>query len=190
MVRPPETPRVPYFVHNVPVRDGPVRAAVKWMARLRFAADLAAIRAWRRRRSGPPFDLAGECRRCASCCEAPSVRANAAVWHLRSTRSAFLWWQRVVNGFELMETLRAERTFVFRCTHFDPRTRLCDSYETRPGICRDYPRALLDQPAPELLPGCGYRAVAPGALRMIASLNAQPLSEESRARLKRDLRLE
>jgi hypothetical protein len=172
------------------MRDGPVRAAVKSLARLRFAADLATVRAIRRRRSGPAFDLGGECRRCAACCEAPSVRANAVVWHLRSARAAFLWWQRAVNGFELVEARRADRTFVFRCTHFDPRTRECDSYETRPGMCRDYPRALLDQPAPELLPGCGYRAVASGAGPMLIALDAQPLSDAQRARLKRDLRLE
>ena len=172
------------------MRDGPVRAAVKWIARVRFAADLRAVRALRRRRNGPAFDLGGECRRCAACCEAPAIRANAAVWHLRSARGAFLWWQKVVNGFELVEARRTERTFVFRCTHFDPRTRLCDSYDTRPGLCRDYPRALLDQPAPEFLPGCGYRAIAPGALRLIAVLDRQPLTDERRARLKRDLRLE
>jgi uncharacterized protein len=172
------------------MRDGPLRAAVKGVARLRFAVDLRAVRAWRRRRGGPSFDLAGECRRCAQCCEAPAIRANAVVWHLRSARAVFLWWQRVINGFELVEARRAERTFVFRCTHFDPTTRLCDSYETRPGMCRDYPRALLDQPAPELLPGCGYRARAPQAGRMIALLDRQQLTDDQRARLKRDLRLE
>jgi uncharacterized cysteine cluster protein YcgN (CxxCxxCC family) len=172
------------------MRDGPLRAAVKWAARLRFAADLRAVRAWRRRRGAPWFDLAGECRRCAQCCEAPEVRANAAVWHLRSARAAFLWWQRAVNGFALVEARRPERTFVFRCTHFDPAARLCDSYDTRPGMCRDYPRALLDQPSPELLPGCGYRARAAGAGRMLAVLHRQPLTDEQRARLKRDLRLE
>jgi len=172
------------------VRDGTFRAAAKWVARLRFAADLRAVRAWRRQRSGPTFDLGGDCRRCAACCEAPAIRANAAVWHLRSARAAFLWWQRAVNGFELVEARRLERTFVFRCTHFDPQTRLCDSYETRPGMCRDYPRGLLDQPAPELLPGCGYRPIAPGALRMLTALDSQRISDEQRARLKRDLRLE
>ena len=159
------------------MRDGPLRAAVKWVARLRFQADLATVRALRRHQTGPWF-------------EAPSIRANALVWHLRTTRAAFLWWQRVVNGFELLEARRQERTFVFRCTHFDWETRRCDSYETRPGMCRDYPRALLDQPVPELLPGCGYRAKTPGAHRLLTVLDQHPLTEEQRARLKRDLRLE
>ena len=172
------------------MRDGPLRATVKWVARLRFQADLATVRALRRRRSSPWFELGGECRRCARCCEAPSIRANTLVWHLRTMRAAFLWWQRAVNGFALQEVQREERTFVFRCTHFDWQTRRCDSYATRPGLCRDYPRALLDQPAPELLPGCGYRAIAPHARRMLTVLEEQPLTEEQRRRLKRDLRLE
>jgi Fe-S-cluster containining protein len=148
------------------------------------------VRAWRRRRGEPSFRLGGECRRCARCCEAPAIRANAAVWHLRTLRATFLWWQRAVNGFELREAQRAERTFVFRCTHFDEQTRSCDSYDTRPGMCRDYPRALLDQAAPELLPGCGYRPVSARAGRLLAVLEAQPLTEEQRARLRRDLHLE
>src|SRR5687768_4720984 len=172
------------------MRDGPVRAALKWAARLRFQTDLAAVRAWRRQRGEPWFLLGGECRRCARCCEAPSIRANAFVWHLRSARAAFLWWQRVVNGFELREAQRVERTFVFRCTHFDEQTRRCDSYETRPGMCRDYPRALLSQPVPEFLPGCGYRAVSPRAGRFLKVLETQPLTEEQRARLRRDLHLD
>jgi Fe-S-cluster containining protein len=60
-----------------------------------------------------------------------------------SLRRVFLWWQRVVNGFELKATHARERTFVFTCTHFDEATRLCDSYGSRPGLCRDYPRATL-----------------------------------------------
>jgi uncharacterized protein len=68
--------------------------------------------------------------------------------------------------------------------------RLCDSYETRPGLCRDYPRALLDQPVPEFLPGCGYRATAPGARRLLTVLDQQPLTAEQRDRLKRGLHLE
>ena len=129
-------------------------------------------------------------RRCARCCEAPSIRANAVVWHLRTPRAAFLWWQRVVNGFELQEARRAERTFVFRCTHFelgDPALRqLRDAPGHLPGLSPRAPRPAL----PELLPGCGYRAVTPGARRMLTVLDQQPLTEEQRARLKRDLRLE
>jgi hypothetical protein len=130
------------------MRDGPLRRALKAVARARFFVDVRLDRAIRRRR-GPWFELGGECRRCARCCEAPAIAVNAVVWHVRSVRALFLWWQRAVNGFLLQEARRAGRTFVFRCTHFDGATRTCDSYDSRPGLCRDYPRALLYQPEPE-----------------------------------------
>jgi hypothetical protein len=57
-------------------------------------------------------------------------------------------------------------------------------------MCRDYPRLLLYQPSPELLPGCGYRPLAPNALRLGQALAAAELSPEQRRRLSRDLFLE
>jgi uncharacterized protein len=156
---------------------------------MRFAVDVALNRAWRRRRE-IWYGLGGECRRCARCCDAPSIQSNALVWHLRTLRASFLWWQRVVNGFELTDTLRSERVFVFRCTHFDVATRSCDSYDSRPGMCRDYPRALLYQPDPQLLEGCGYRPVVGNGARFLRVLDQYPLTPEQKARLSRDLRLE
>jgi uncharacterized protein len=143
-----------------------------------------------RLRGERPHVLAGACRRCARCCEAPAVRANVMVWHLRPLRRAFLWWQQRVNGFELTETLTQGRLFVFRCTHFDWTTRACDSYESRPGMCRDYPRALLFQASPEMLAGCGYRPLAPNAAGLRQALEAQGLAPALLERLKKDLHLE
>jgi hypothetical protein len=56
-------------------------------------------------------------------------------------------------------------------------------------MCRDYPRALLYQPGPELLPGCGYRAVARNAGRLLQILEERQLSAEQKERLERDLHL-
>jgi Fe-S-cluster containining protein len=103
-------------------------------------------------------------------------------------RRLFLWWQRRVNGFELRESRPRERVFVFECTHFDPVSRSCDSYETRPGMCRDYPRGLLDQAAPELFPDCGYRAVPANAERLAALIDARLPPQRARE-LKRGLRI-
>jgi uncharacterized protein len=172
------------------MRDGPLLRAVKAAARARFFLDLRLTRALRRARRGEWFELAGECRRCARCCEAPTIRAHAAVFHLPLARRLFLWWQRRVNGFELTSADRGQRLFVFRCTHFDWTTRSCDSYDSRPGLCRDYPRALLDQPAPEFLPGCGYRARAPKAAQLLRVLDQYPLSEDQKEKLRRGLHLE
>lgn len=172
------------------MRDGALRRAVKAAARGAFFLNLWTDRARRRLLGQRPYRLGGDCRRCAACCEAPAIRVHALVWLAPTLRRVFLWWQERVNGFVLVEARRGERTFVFDCTHFDRATRACDSYDSRPGMCRDYPRALLHQARPELLPGCGYRPIAPNAARLREALDARPLSEEQRARLRRELFLE
>jgi uncharacterized protein len=172
------------------MRDGPLRRALKALARARYALDLRATRALRRARGERPYELGGECRRCARCCEAPGIQVGRLTWHLPLLRRAFLRWQRTVNGFELTGRDRAARVFIFRCTHFDPASRCCDSYDSRPGMCRDYPRALLWQPHPELLPGCGYRPVVWNSRGLERSLQDATLSEEQRQKLRRGLFLD
>jgi Fe-S-cluster containining protein len=137
-----------------------------------------------------PWTLGGECQRCARCCEAPAIRVGFWTYSLPTLRRLFLWWQRAVNGFELVARLPGQRAFSFRCTHFDGQTRECDSYASRPGMCRDYPRLVLHQANPEFLAGCGYRAVARNASGLIRRLERAPLAPERRAQLKKDLRLE
>ena len=104
-------------------------------------------------------------------------------------RALFVSWQRVVNGFELTRADLEARVLYFRCSHLDPVTRRCDSYDSRPGMCRDYPRMQLYQANPELFEGCGYRPIAPNASGLLRVLNEQPMSEEQRERLKDGLRL-
>jgi hypothetical protein len=56
-------------------------------------------------------------------------------------------------------------------------------------MCRDYPRLLLWQPSPELFAGCGYRAVAPNAARLLRVLDSHGMTADQRDRLERGLRL-
>ena len=172
------------------MRDGPLRRAVKRVARWSFDVNLGALRALRRARGERPYALGGACRQSGCCCEAPGIRVGRLVWSLASLRRAFLWWQERVNGFVLVRRDPRARVFVFRCTHFDPATRSCDSYESRPGICRDYPRTLMWQPYPELLSRCGFRPVAPNAAALRAALAGRELTTEQRRRLAAGLRLE
>lgn len=172
------------------MRDGPVRRVVKRLALASFVVDLHATRGWRRLRGERAHRLGGGCRRCARCCEAPGIQVGRLTWYVPVLRRLFLSWQRHVNGFELQGRDVSGRSFVFRCTHFDPATRSCDSYDSRPGMCRDYPRALLWQPRPEMLDGCGYRPVAPNAAALRRALQAQDLTEEQRERLARGLFLD
>jgi hypothetical protein len=172
------------------MRDGPLRRVVKRLARWHYEANLGVHRRSRRLRGERPFVLGGACRRCAACCEAPAIVVGRLTRSLRSARWLFLAWQRRVNGFELVDERARSRTFVFRCTHFDRETRSCDSYASRPGMCRDYPRLLLWQPDPELLPGCGYRAVAANAAGLQEALAPLDLSPQQQEALRRGLRLE
>jgi Fe-S-cluster containining protein len=172
------------------MRDGPFRRTVKAVARGAFFLNVWADRGRRWLLGERSYRLGGACRRCAACCEAPAIRVHALVWLAPGLRRAFLWWQEKVNGFELVEARRRERTFVFNCTHFDRATRSCDSYASRPGMCHDYPRALLYQPSPQLLAGCGYRPLARNAAELDRALAEQGLSDEQRARLRRELFLD
>lgn len=142
----------------------------------------------RRRLRPPPWRLGGTCGSCAACCERPTIRVGPWTRRFPPLRRTFLTWQRVVNGFLLVA--EGEAHFVFRCTHFEPVTRRCDSYATRPHLCRDYPRALLDQPWPELFDRCGYRAIAPNAEGLAAEVDKLPLDEAAKADLRKKLRVE
>jgi hypothetical protein len=167
-----------------------LRRGVKGIALAAFRADLGVDRAMGRLRGRPSYRLGGSCHTCARCCEEPAIRSNAATWYVPALRSIFLWWQRTVNGFVLLRAEAHGRLFVFSCTHFDPGTRRCDSYATRPGMCRDYPRGLLEQPRPEFLPGCGYRAVNTSAEGILRALQERDLSPEQMAKLRAGLYLD
>lgn len=172
------------------MKDGPIRRAVKRIALWQFRLDLAIHRARLHRRKIPVHGLGGACQLCAACCEAPGIQVGWTVWYVPILRRLFLAWQRHVNGFELTGRDVRTRVFVFRCTHFDWETRRCDSYDSRPGLCRDYPRVLLEQAHPEMLPGCGYRPIAPNAPGLRRALERTALTPEQRERLWKGLHLE
>lgn len=172
------------------MRDGILRRAVKRVALWGFQTNLGAHRAWRRSRGERPWRLGGECRRSGGCCESPAIVASGLLRSVPAARRLFLAWQRHVNGFEIVSVEARGRVLVFRCTHYDRAARACDSYESRPGMCRDYPRLLLWQPGPELLPGCGYRASPPNAPGLRTALDRASLTPEQREKLRRGLRLD
>ncbi len=172
------------------MKDGPVRTALKRVGLGIYNVRLALHRAGAKANGAIRYDLGGSCIACAKCCEAPGIQVGVLTWYLTLFRRVFLLWHGHVNGFELIETRRAERAFIFRCTHFDTTTRRCDSYHSRPGMCRDYPRVLLEQANPELFDGCGFKAIHKARAPLLESLESLHLSEEQMKKLKKGLYLE
>lgn len=175
------------------MKDGLARKILKWFARQVFTLDLAATRAIRRTQGERPYKLAGNCALCAKCCESPMVQVSSLVFNMPMLRRIYLGWMKQVNGFEYVREDGVNRVFVFRCTHFNEATRQCDSYSSRPGMCRDYPRLLLWEANPPFLPGCGYKALDPKAAEFKAMLDAElknkNLPPEKREEIEQKLRL-
>lgn len=165
--------------------DNVGRRALKRLALIRYVIDLKATRAILRLKGEPRYTLGGACTGCGGCCETPMITVWAPLCYLRSTRWLIVTWHRVVNGFELLSADRLTRTFVFRCTHYDPATKRCDSYGSRPGMCRDYPANLLYDPNPEFLPACGFHPVAKNADLIRESFQDLDLTPDQRAELER-----
>jgi Fe-S-cluster containining protein len=171
------------------MRDGPIRTTIKLVALLRFAVDLGVTRLIRRLSGESVFVLRGACRYCGGCCETPMIQTGRLLFYLPTCRWLFLTWHRLVNQLEYLGSDPAASTHVFRCGHRDPETRRCDSYATRPGMCRDYPRLLLDSLDPRLLDCCGFRVVDRRAKRLKRSLAELGLSAEQQAKLEQRLHL-
>ena len=172
------------------MRDGALLRVVKRVALWNFRLELLVARAVRRARGERPYPLGGACQRSGGCCEAPTIAVGRLVWSLPRVKRLFLSWQRRVNGFELVREEAADQAFVFRCMHYDRATRSCDSYDSRPGMCRDYPHLLLWQPRPRLLPGCGYRVRPPNAAGLREALERLDLTPGQRRKLWEGLDLE
>ena len=168
------------------MRDGPLRRLVKALVRGMWTAEMAL----RRGLAKPRWEVAGSCQGCGACCEMPSISVGRALWYLPLSRRVFLWWQRVVNGFELIEADRESRTFSFRCSHFDWETRRCDAYDSRPFMCRDYPRVQMDNAWPQLFDGCGFRPRAVDGDGLRAEIEATDLGEDAKAALRKRLYLD
>jgi Fe-S-cluster containining protein len=171
------------------MQDGPVRKVIKCLALSRYVIDLAVTRAILRLRGEPRFVLRGACTGCGGCCQTPMVHVAPVCFHLQTTRWLILTWHRVVNGFAYLGEDRATHTFTFRCTHYDPQTRRCDSYASRPGLCRDYPRNLLYDPNPHFIEGCGFYPLAKNAELIRESFKDLDLPPEKRKELERNFRI-
>ena len=169
------------------MKDGPLKSAIKLAARSRYMADLKVTR-WIKSFSGEPyFRLTGTCNRCGQCCQTPVIPVYPLLFYLPIFKQMVVAWHRVVNGFVLIKEERQEGLLVFECTHWDNASKQCDSYASRPGMCRDYPGNLVYAADPDLFDTCGYRVVLKNADRMARALEEADLSPETLQKLKANL---
>ena len=171
------------------MKDGVVRRGVKRVALCFFTIDLFLMRRVFLR-GQRLYELKGSCSACGACCETPSVRVSRFVWSFSLLGGLVLWWYHAVYGFRLLERDASQRAFIFRCTHFQPDAGSCDSYASRPGMCRDYPRMLLYQPSPELFESCTHRPVYRHSDRFLAALDGKSIDDEKLSEVKEKLKLE
>ena len=171
-------------------KEGLLIRGVKRLALIRYRIDLTITRRIRAFTDRPAFELGGACNCCGKCCETPTIPIHPALFYFKSVRWLTVKWQNAVNGFEFLDENRYMKHLVFRCRHWDPHTKRCHVYRTRPGMCRDYPRNLLDDPAPEFLDGCGYYTVLKNAQKMRDALINSGLPDDKIKELSQKLHLD
>lgn len=155
-----------------------------------MAAELWLRRHLLRTSGGARYRLLGTCNGCGRCCETPSVYVGRWTWRLLPLRAVAVWWQRTVNGFELVGDDPRFKMLIFRCTHYVRETRQCDSYDSRPLMCRDYPANLTYEAVPTLFDECSHRIVDKNAVGLLAALADSGLPPEKLNQLKQKLFLD
>jgi len=164
--------------------------ALRLLAAGCYAVDVRVSRwltAWREGRSA--YEIRGSCNQCGACCVTPTVALPTLMYRMRTIRRLVIAWQVHVNRFELLQDDRTDRALVFRCPHHDSEHQRCRCYETRPGMCRDYPRSLALAANPEFFGSCGYYAHYRDADAMREALAELDLPPDKQAELEERLRL-
>ncbi len=172
------------------VKDRPALAFLKRIVRLLWSVDRGLRRVLRLGKRWRYWKLEGACNGCGSCCTEPSIHVGLITWHFFLARWLFVAWQARVNGLEYVGQAEEGHDLLFRCAHYQAASRQCDSYATRPSMCRDYPRGLLDQAWPELFPECGHRVRPRKAEALRDRIDSTALSPEAKAELYRKLRID
>ena len=160
------------------MKDGIIRKSLKSIALLGYTVDLRITRLVLKAKGEPLYHLRGSCNKCGACCKSPMVPIFPPFFYLKPIRWIILTWHRLVNGFEYIDENPKSQMFIFRCTHWNSETKMCDSYDSRPGMCRDYPCNLVYSTNPIFLKECSYYAVDKNAERMKAALEDLNLPPE------------
>ncbi|MCJ8329155.1 MAG: YkgJ family cysteine cluster protein [Lentisphaeria bacterium] len=167
------------------MKDGPIRKTIKAVVRWRHKIDLTISRFFQGK---PEFVLKGECNGCGACCKNPTIQVFPPLFYFKSIRWCMIKWHKHINGFEYIDANRKEKYLIFTCSHLDSETMQCDSYSSRPGICRDYPYKLLYSPTPEFLEECSYYAEYENAESLNEALDELDLPEDKIQEIKEKLK--
>jgi uncharacterized protein len=160
------------------VAEGTGKRIIKHIAWWRYAVDLWITRKIMTLRGEKLYELRGSCVRCGRCCEHPTIQMTEVAYHIGWIRNSIIWWQTHVNGFKLHKNQKFDALLVFTCSHFNPETRTCDAYSTRPGMCRDYPMNQAYSVNPTFFEECGFYAVDKRAKSFRAALEKTGLPPE------------
>ena len=173
------------------MRDGPIRRTIKRVTLCIYYLDKWLLCLFRKKTVGERrYVLTGTCDPCGKCCETPAIQIPSILFFLPILKRLFIIWQVKVNGFEFIKEDRQSGCILFSCSHYDPITRLCDSYKSRPGMCRDYPIILLKSPCPVLFSECSYCVVDKRASTLKSYLDSCNIPEEKRKKLYQKLYIE
>lgn len=172
------------------MRDNLAQKLIKNTLRHYYLFTLWLYRQNQKRKGRPKYILTGKCEGCGKCCENPAIKVGFFVAHFKSFRAIYVWWQKKINGFVYQRENAETQVLYFICTHWDPQTRLCDSYDSRPGMCRDYPRNLLYSSIPDFFKECGYKPIDKNAEKFKLALDKIPIDDEKKKKIKDKLFLE
>jgi uncharacterized protein len=171
------------------VKDGFIRCTVKRFAWVRYAVDLWITRKVMVLKGEEKFELRGHCNRCGRCCEYPTIQMSDITFHMKRFKTCIIWWQQTVNGFVLDKENKLDATLTFTCTHYCDDTGQCDSYASRPGMCRDYPVGQIYSVNPTFFEECGFYAVDKRAASFRKALEKTELPPDKREDLYKRLHL-
>lgn len=169
--------------------DGIVKKLIKRIVWWRYATDLWITREILKFRGEERYYLKGQCNRCGRCCETPSIQMTEIGYHIEFFRKWVILWHKHINGFRLINQHKHEATLTFSCSHFNSETRECDSYSSRPGMCRDYPLNQIYSVNPRFFPECGFYAVDKRADSFRSALEKTGLPQQKLEELFRRLHL-
>ena len=172
------------------MRDNFAQRAIKNTLRHYYFFTLWIQRQHLKRKGRPKYILTGNCEGCGKCCENPAIKVGFLVTYLKSFRAIYVLWQKKINGFVYQRQNVEDQVLYFTCNHWDAQTKRCDSYDSRPGMCRDYPRNLLYSSVPDFFEECGFKPLDKNAAKFKLALDKVPLDEDKKKKIKDKLFLE